>query len=282
MTETLPRLLALQACDQCIREALHTLESLRASLAALEEQARANTRAIQVYCDKIKEAAQARDAFIAQLDQIKDHIREKKRSEHRRRAEEAKAYVQREIVLLEAYKAATEEDFRTIEAQITEDTVALHCAEEAVPTQAEARQRASAALLDQIAATKDVLRAAQEERSALTSGITPFVLYEYERVFAHRGGVAVVAITHETCQGCHLRVPAHICLGLLRHPRLTFCPHCQRILFVSQDNAVAPSAPDLPSSHGHHPRRLPRRTRGVAHAGKALVTPPSQSPSASA
>jgi hypothetical protein len=80
-----------------------------------------------------------------------------------------------------------------------------------------------------------------------------------------------------------LRVPAHICLGLLRHPKLTFCPHCQRILFVSQENAVVPSSPDLPSSNGHHPRRLQRRTRGAAHAGKAPLAPtPSQSSSLSA
>jgi hypothetical protein len=117
----------------------------------------------------------------------------------------------------------------------------------------------------------------------LISGITPFVLYEYERVFAHRGGVAVVAIAHETCQGCHLRVPTHICLGLQLHPRLIFCPNCQRILFVAQENAVASSSPDLPSFDGHQPRRLQRRTKGTGRASKARLAPtPSQPPSISA
>lgn len=283
MTETLPRLLTIQACDQRIREALHTLESLRTSLAALQEQALANARDRQACRDAITAAAQARDALAAQRDQIKDQVREKKRSEHRRRAGEAKAYVQREIAILEARQTAVEEELSAVEAQITEDTAALHHAEEAAPTQEAERQRATAVLLDQVAAIKDMLRAAQEERNALTAGITPFVLYEYERVFAHRGGVAVVVIAHEICQGCHLRVPAHICLGLLRHPRLTFCPNCQRILFVSQENADVPSSPDLPSSNGHHPRRLQRRTRGAARAGKAPLGPTlSQSPSLSA
>ena len=283
MTETLPRLLALQACDQRIREALQTLENLRTSLAALQEQALVNARDRQVCRDTITEAAQARDALAAQRDQIKDQLREKKRREHRRRAGEANEYGQREIALLEARQTAVEEEFRAVEARITEDTAALHRAEEAALTQEAERQRATAVLLDQVAATKDVLRAAQEERSALTSGITPFVLYEYERVFAHRSGLAVVAIAHETCQGCHLRVPAHICLGLQRHPRLTFCPHCQRILFVSQENSGVPSSPDLPSSNGHQPRRLQRRTKGAARAGKAPLAPtPSQPPSISA
>ena len=281
MTETLPRLLALQACDQRIREALQTLEGLRASLAALQEQALAVMRDRQTRCNVIMEAAQARDALAVQRDQIKDQMREKKRRERRRRSGEAKVHLQREIAILEARQAAVEEEFRIVEAQIAEDTAALHCAEEAAPTLAEERQRATAVLLDQVAATQDVLRAAQEERTILTLGIAPFVLYEYERVFAHRGGVAVVAITHEICQGCHLRVPTHICLGILRHPRLTFCPNCQRILFVSE-NAVTPSSSDLVSSNGHQPHRLRRHTRGAGRAGKAPLAPTlSQSPSIS-
>ena len=165
MTETLPRLLALQACDQRIREALHTLESLRASLAALTEQALANAQDMQACHDTILEATQARDVLAAQRDQIKDQLREKKRSEHRRGAGKVKEYIQQEIALLGAQKAAIEKELRTVEAQITEDSAALHQAEEAAPTQAEERQRTTDALLDQIAATQDVLRAAQEERT---------------------------------------------------------------------------------------------------------------------
>ena len=276
MTETLPRLLSLQACDQRIREALHTLDRLRASLAALEEQALANVQAMQVCHDKIKEATQARDAFAAQLDQIKDQLREKKRSEHHRRAGEAKAYVQREIAILEARQTAMEEELCAVEAQITEDTAALHYAEEAAPTQAEERQRATAALLDQMAATQDVLRAAQEERSALTSGITPFVLYEYERIFAHRGGVAVVAIEHEICQGCHLHVPAHLCLELQKTPRLAFCPNCHRILFVANEAPISRSHSHRPAANERPTCRPQRYTQAAARNGKTIPATTSQ------
>jgi len=273
MTETLPRLLSLQACDQRIREALHTLDRLRASLAALEEQTLANVQAMQVCRDKIKKAAQARDVFAAQLDQIKDQLREKKRSEHHRRAGEAKAYVQREITILEARQAAVEEELCAVEAQITEDTAAHYRAEEAAPTQAEERQRATAA---QIAATKDVLCAAQEERTILTLGIAPFVLYEYERIFAHRGGVAVVAIAHETCQGCHLHVPAHLCLELQKTPRLAFCPNCHRILFVANEAPISRSHSHRPAANERPTRRPQRYTQAAARNGKTIPATTSQ------
>ncbi len=264
MTETLPRLLTLQACDQRIREALHTLESLRASLAVLTEQAVANAQDMQACHDTILEATQARDALATQRDQIKDQLREKKRSEHRRGAGKVKEFIQQEIALLDAQKAAIEEELRTVEVQITEDSATLHQAEEAAPTQAEERQRTTAALLDQIAATQEVLRAAQEERSALTSGIMPFVLYKYERISAHRGGVAVVAIAHETCQGCHLHVPAHLCLELQKTLRLAFCPNCHRIVFVANEAPIASPPSHRPAATKRRTPRPQRYTRAAA------------------
>lgn len=225
------------------------------------------------FTDACKEAAQARDAFVAQLDQIKDQLREKKRSEHHRRAGEAKVYVQREITILEARQAAVKEELRAVEAQITEDTAAHYRAEEAAPTQAEERQRATAA---QIAATKDVLRAAQEERGALTSGITPFVLSEYERIFTHRGGVAVVAIEHETCQGCYLHVPAHLCLELRKTPRLAFCPNCHRILFVANEAPISRLHSHRPAANKRPTRRPQRYTQAVARNGKTVPATTSQ------
>jgi predicted nucleic acid-binding Zn-ribbon protein len=257
MTEALPRLLSLQACDQRIREALHTIESLRTSLAAVEEQTLANVQTMQVCHVKIKKAAQARDAFVTQLDQIKDQLREKKRSEHRRRVGEAKAYGQREITLLDVRKAAIEKKLCIVEAQITEDYATLHQAEETAPTRAEEWQRTTAALLDQLAATQGVLSSAQEERTALTLGIPPFVLYEYERIFTHRGGIAVVAIEHETCQGCHMHVPAHLCLELQKTPKLTFCPNCHRIVFVANEATISRSLSHRPTANERQTRRPP-------------------------
>jgi predicted nucleic acid-binding Zn-ribbon protein len=280
MTVALPLLLALQTCDQRIRQTVHTVATLRQALTTVQEEAENEGRGIQARRDTLVETEKIRSALTEQIDQIKTQLQEKRQALRRRRVKHTIETLQREVALLDARKVALEEELDTILARLSQDTATLRQAEALAPGRDEERQRAASTLLDKIAATDEALRIMQDERMVLTAGITPFLLHEYERIFLHRSGVAVVAIERETCQGCHLHVPVHICLELQRHPRLTFCPNCQRILFVSKEAPGASSSPNLPSSNGHQPHRPQRRTRGVTRASKApLAVTPSQTPS---
>ena len=189
MTETLPSLLVLQACDQHIQQATHALDTLQKSLATLQEEERARAQDIQAWQDKSKEGEKASDHLTLQIEQVKGQLRGKRCALPRRRAGQQKETVQREVALLKANKAALEEELRTVVAQITQDSAALRQAEELAPTQQEETQRATSALLGQIAAMEEELRVAQDERTALAAGVTPLLLQEYERIFSRRGGV---------------------------------------------------------------------------------------------
>ncbi|MGE0679902.1 MAG: zinc ribbon domain-containing protein [Candidatus Binatia bacterium] len=272
MTETLSRLLALQACDRRLRQAALTLETLQRSLAALQEEAASKAHDLQARRDAISEAEQRRQALVEQLDQIKEQLRDKKYALHRCRPDPAADAAQREVTLLETRKAVLEEELASVGAQRSQNIEALRRTEELVPAQNEERQRAVSALLGHITATEEAVRIIQDERAVLAEGISPFLLHEYERIFSHRGGVAVVTVEHETCQGCHLHVPTHICLELQRHPRMTLCPNCQRILFVPKETPVAPSAFHPSFANEHQPSRRPRRTKAVARASKTPRT----------
>jgi predicted nucleic acid-binding Zn-ribbon protein len=143
----------------------------------------------------------------------------------------------------------------------------------AVKEEAQVKVRAMQAWQDQIkasAAVEEELRTAHEKRRVLTSGITTFLLQEYERIFSRRGGVAVVALVNEACQGCHMRLPPQMCLELQRHPKLTFCPHCHRILFVPAEtnlHVIEPHA-TTKGTNGHPPRQPRRYVKGKARTAK--------------
>src|SRR5437867_11907483 len=124
MTETLPRLLALQACDQHIHQVTHTLATLRQSLTTLQEQEQARPHDIRACRDKLKEAEPGRDSLTLQLDQVEAQLGDKQQALHCRRPDQPDEPFQRAVALLEANNAALEEELRPGVAQHTQDTAA--------------------------------------------------------------------------------------------------------------------------------------------------------------
>jgi uncharacterized protein len=279
MIETLPRLLVLQACDQRIQQAIHVLDTLQQSLAAVKEEEQVKVQAVRAWQEKVTESEKARDHLTLQIEQVKEQVRGKRGALRRCRAGQQEETIQGEIAVLEASKAALEEELHAVTAQIAQDVEAFHQAEElAVAHHAHVLSLTSTAV-DQRAAVEEELRAAQDERTVLATGIDTFLLQEYERIFARRGGVAIVALTNETCQGCHMHLPPQMCLELQRHPRLTFCPHCHRILFVPlETNLHVMEPPSVRNStEGHHARQPRQQAKRKARIAKepdgAVISP---------
>jgi uncharacterized protein len=268
---TLSRLLTLQACDRHIQQMTHKLDILQQSLAALKEEEQAKAQEVRAWQDKIKESEKASDHLTLQIEQVKGQLRGKRYALYRRHAGQQEEMVQREIAFLEESKTALEEELRTVVTQITQDSATLRQAEEMTPTQREERLCTASSLLGQIAATEEELRVAQEKRLALVGGIKESLLQKYERIFSHRGGMAVVVFANETCQGRHMHLPPQMCLELQRRPRLAFCPHCHRILFATAEVTVPRSQSQTPPFDGHHTRPPQRRTRVATRSSKTLL-----------
>jgi predicted nucleic acid-binding Zn-ribbon protein len=71
----------------------------------------------------------------------------------------------------------------------------------------------------------------QQTRSGLTTDIEPDVVRVYERLFASKGGNAIVALEGEICSGCHMKVPAQTIVETKAGKHIVHCPLCGRILY---------------------------------------------------
>src|SRR5262249_4183985 len=116
MIETLPRLLVLQACDQRIQQATHTLNTLQQSLAAVKEEERVKRQAVCAWQEKITEREKACDHLTRQIEHVKEQVRGKRYALHRCGAGQREETVQEEIALLGASKAALEEELSVVTA----------------------------------------------------------------------------------------------------------------------------------------------------------------------
>src|SRR5207245_2577670 len=94
--------------------------------------------------------------------------------------------IQGEITLLEASKAALEEELSAVTAQVAQDVDALHQAEEVAAAHHTQVLSMTSTVVGQRAAVEEELRAAQDKRTVLTTGINTFLLQEYERIVYRR------------------------------------------------------------------------------------------------
>ncbi|MEM9280896.1 MAG: C4-type zinc ribbon domain-containing protein [Verrucomicrobiota bacterium] len=76
------------------------------------------------------------------------------------------------------------------------------------------------------------------KRSELSSEVDEDLLDVYDRLFKAKGGMAVVGLVDEVCQGCHMKVTKSTVVETRAEKQLAFCENCGRILYWWTDDSV--------------------------------------------
>ena len=71
------------------------------------------------------------------------------------------------------------------------------------------------------------------ERAELASKIDEDVLARFERLFASKGDAAIVALEHEVCTGCHMKVTTQTAHRVRNGKEIVSCEQCGRILYAA-------------------------------------------------
>jgi predicted nucleic acid-binding Zn-ribbon protein len=69
------------------------------------------------------------------------------------------------------------------------------------------------------------------ERSKLTEGVDPDWISRYERLLAHTGDFALVAVENGGCGGCHMKLPPQVAHDARKGDSMVSCPYCGRLLY---------------------------------------------------
>ncbi|MCX7785853.1 MAG: C4-type zinc ribbon domain-containing protein [candidate division WOR-3 bacterium] len=131
-----------------------------------------------------------------------------------------KAKIEDEIIAVLEYIESTEEKIKILEKELkelekeTQDKISFLKQEEA-----------------------NLVKAVNErinEREQLINAIGKDIIQIYERIRKNKGGVAVVTIESERCQGCFNPIPIQKILEVKKNDRLHFCEYCGRIIVVPE------------------------------------------------
>ena len=232
MLEAIEKLLALQDKDQRLRSLRQELQSIPADIANKEkliaesasrlEQARTRAKAIEVEKKSLQVEASAKRDQIARYKT--QQMQTRKNEEFTALAHEIGG-CEKAISAIEDKEIALMEEAESLRPQIA--------AAEKTYAEEKARYDGQISVLREKSTNLKTRIADQEQlRPAAIEGIDEDLLERYERLFQNKNAQAVVALEHEVCMGCHMKVTSQTGLALRADKTIVSCPQCGRILHL--------------------------------------------------
>jgi len=232
MRPEIEQLLAIQEKDQRIR-------GLQAELAALPEEKRQKESQLKAAFDRLEASKSRVKEIEVQKKQLQMEAQGKRDTIIKYRQQQLQTRKNEEFQALTHEIEAAERAISDIEDRellLMEETETLKpqiAAADKIYVEDKARiDTLIAALAEKQGNLGSRIEALKSDRVGLVSGVDEDVLDRYERLFRNKEGMAVVALEHEVCMGCHMRVTTQTVVQVKGEKEAVNCPQCGRILYI--------------------------------------------------
>ena len=234
MLQAIEQLLTLQDRDRKIRALKNEIrlaplqrKDLDTRLATAQQQldsVKLKGKEIEVERKKLENEAQSKRDQIAKYNLQKFQTR--KNEEFQALTNEIKRF-EEEVRLVEDRELELMDDAEKMKAKIAD------AEKENTSVKAQAQQQF--ANLDAKTLTiQEQLKAIEADRGVLASAVDEDLLDTYDHLFASKGDNAVVALEHEVCMGCHMKLTTQTAVRVKGRREVVHCEQCGRILYWSE------------------------------------------------
>lgn len=233
MQAELEQLLVLQDRDQKIKQVQaelktipqqqKTLEAQLASSAAGLEALKQKARQVEVERKKLELDVGTRTDTISRLKTQQYETR--KNDEFQAMGHEIERYA-KEIQKIEDQELELMVQADQLKEQVLADQKRTSTANESVGRQMSDLESKAKLLESQ-------LEKLRKERTDLAANVDEDLLNRFERLFASKGDAAVVALEHEVCTGCHMKITTQTAVRVKAGKEIVSCEQCGRILYAA-------------------------------------------------
>jgi len=227
----LEQLLILQDRDQKIKQIQNELTTVPRQRVQLEAQIAAATagldalkqrgRQVEVDRKKLELDAGTRTESINRLKTQQYETR--KNEEFRAIGNEIERYA-REVQQIEDQELELMEQTDKLKIEIAAEDARVSAARDSVAKQMRDLEQKARAL-------ESRLQELSNERAEIASRLDEDVLNRFERLFKSKGDAAIVALRHEVCTGCHMKITPQTAHRVKSGREIVSCEQCGRILF---------------------------------------------------
>lgn len=231
MHQELEKLLVIQDRDRKIRTMRQELkaaplerkqlESRLAATGSRLEAAKQSGKEIEVERKRLEVEADSRRASVAKFKT--QQFQTRKNDEFQALANEIKRF-ESDIEKIEDRELELMEQAEEVKAAVARAEKEARATQDQVRVQMED-------LGKKIKSIESGIADLETERAKLTEDVDEDALDLYERLFASKGDLAIVAVKHEVCTGCHMKITTQTAVRVKGGQELVNCEQCGRLLY---------------------------------------------------
>lgn len=224
-------LAALQGVDREIQEKNRAKGILLAEIQRVEEEIKAKRAEIDLLRTEWVEKDRTRSEKERMLQEEGRKAAEKRMRMNRVKNLKELQALQREIDQIKQSNAQLEEELIPLLEELEGQATSVKVKEEELARLEGQRGEKTREMKAQVVETEQAIAEATKTRLAIASQVNGELIERYELIFSRRGGMAVVAVSEGTCQGCYMNIPPQLWNEIIKSERLNLCPSCHRILY---------------------------------------------------
>jgi hypothetical protein len=230
----LEQLLILQDRAQKIRQVEAELRSLPLERKSLDSQVAAASANLEATKDRARHVEVEKKKLELDVGTRNESITRLKTQQYETRKNDEFSAMGREIERYQNEISALED--QELELMVQADVL---------KAQIGAEERQTAAAKDSIAkqianleakqiTLTDRLEELKREKEELAARVEEDLLDRFNRLFASKGDAAVVALEHDVCTGCHMKITTQTAVRVRGGKEIVSCEQCGRILYFAE------------------------------------------------
>ncbi len=231
MHPDLEQLLVLQDRQQKIKQIQTEVHTLPLQRKNLEEQLAASVAGVEALKQKARQVEMDRKKLELDVGTRTETISRLKTQQYQTRKNDEFQAIGHEIERYENEIRKIEDEELELMVEADKLKADLGVEEKKSATVKESVARQTGDLESKSKTLQSRLEELTKERAELASKIDEDLLGRFERLFKSKGDAVVVALEHEVCTGCHMKVTTQTAHRAKAGKEIVSCENCGRILY---------------------------------------------------
>jgi predicted nucleic acid-binding Zn-ribbon protein len=230
----LEQLLVLQDRQQKIRQIQNEIKTTPLHRQNLEAQLAASASAVEALKQKARQVEMDRKKLELDVGTRSESVSRLKTQQYQTRKNDEFQAIGHEIERYENEIRKIEDEELELMLQVDKVKAELAAEEKKAAATKDSISRQLVDLDEKSKTLDSRLRQLTKERTEFASKIDEDLLNRFERLFQSKGDAVVVALEHEVCTGCHMKVTTATAMQVKAGKEIVSCEQCGRILYDAE------------------------------------------------